>query len=188
MLSEKLDKAGKSILAVGVIALILSLIQNPVLYSLIVTLIGFVLLFASTLTIFGYIEKPINTKKIELTPTRRNTMIIAVFIGVVSILLMILDFDAVAASFDTIGTSGDDSISKTITQSEAKRLAEEYIDSNAMLHGTMGLDYYSNLSNPQQGKFTFYGSVCYGSSEYDCDYVSAYLITTNNGRSWRVDF
>ncbi len=185
MLSEKFDKAGKSILIIGVIATILSFIQNPesslVLYSLIVTLIGFVLLFASTLTIFGYIEQPINTEKIELTPAKRNTMIIAVIIGVVSFLLMILDFDAK-------GTRGDDSISKTISQYEAKRLAEDFIDSNGMLHGTMGLDYYSNLSNPEQGKFTFYGSVCYGSSEYDCNYVSAYLVTTNNGRSWSIKF
>ena len=77
---------------------------------------------------------------------------------------------------------------KQISSYEAKRLAEKYIDRNSLLHGTMGLDYYSNLSDPNNGVFTFYGAVCYGSSEYDCSYESLYIITQNNGRTWSMEF
>ncbi len=75
-----------------------------------------------------------------------------------------------------------------ISSYDAKRLAEKYIGSNPLLHGHMGLDYYSNLSNPDNGVFAFYGAVCYGSSEYDCNYESVYLTTSNNGRTWSIEF
>lgn len=77
---------------------------------------------------------------------------------------------------------------KQISSYEAKRLAEKYIDRNSLLHGTMGLDYYSNFSDPNNGVFTFYGAVCYGSSEYDCSYESAYIITKDYGKTWSIEF
>ena len=56
------------------------------------------------------------------------------------------------------------SSSRNLSSYEAEGLAEKYIDSNPLLHGHMGLDYYSNFSDPDNGVFTFYGAVCYGSS------------------------
>ena len=80
------------------------------------------------------------------------------------------------------------SSSRNLSSYEAEGLAEKYIDSNPLLHGHMGLDYYSNFSDPDNGVFTFYGAVCYGSSEYDCSYESLYIITQNNGRTWSIEF
>jgi hypothetical protein len=77
---------------------------------------------------------------------------------------------------------------KQINSYEAKSLAEEYIDRSSLLHGHMGLDYYSQFSNPSSGVFTFYGAVCYGSSSYDCKYESAYIITKDYGKTWSLDF
>ena len=47
----------------------------------------------------------------------------------------------------------------------------------------MGLDFYQNLSDPDNGKFTFYGSVCYGSSKDNCEYSNVYISTEDNGDS-----
>ena len=77
---------------------------------------------------------------------------------------------------------------KSITPSQANRLAEDYIDDNGVLHGTMGLDFYQNLSDPDNGIFTFYGSVCYGSSKDNCQYTNVYISTKDNGDSWSVSF
>jgi hypothetical protein len=77
---------------------------------------------------------------------------------------------------------------KSITPSQANRLAEDYIDDNGVLHGTMGLDFYQNLSDPDNGIFTFYGSVCYGSSKDNCQYDNVYISTKDNGDSWSVSF
>ena len=92
------------------------------------------------------------------------------------------------SSLSSSSSSSSYSSNKQISSSEAKRLAEKYIDRNRLLHGYMGLDYYSNFSNPNNGVFTFYGAVCYGSSEYDCNYQSLYLITKDYGKTWSVDF
>tara|TARA_B100000809_G_scaffold15055_1_gene13646 strand:+ start:60 stop:455 length:396 start_codon:yes stop_codon:yes gene_type:complete len=93
-----------------------------------------------------------------------------------------------SSSASSSSNSSSYSSNKKISSSEAKRLAEKYIDRNSLLHGHMGLDYYSNFSNPNNGVFTFYGAVCYGSSEYDCNYQSVYLITKDYGKTWSVDF
>jgi len=107
-----------------------------------------------------------------------------------SIVTLLTTFFSFSCSGDTSTNKKSTSTSSTsnISSYEAKRLAEKYIDSNSLLHGHMGLDYYSNFSNPDKGVFTFFGAVCYGSSEYDCSYESVYLITKNNGISWSVEF
>jgi len=85
-------------------------------------------------------------------------------------------------------SSSSYSSKKQINFDDAKKLAEKYIDRNRLLHGHMGLDYYSNFSNPSNGIFTFYTAVCYGSSDYDCEYESVYIITKDYGKTWSVDF
>ena len=98
------------------------------------------------------------------------------------------DTNTNSSSVSSSSSSSSYSSNKQISSSEAKRLAEKYIDRNMLLHGHMGFDYYSNFSNPNNGVFTFYGAVCYGSSEYDCNYQSVYLITKDYGKTWLVDF
>ena len=78
--------------------------------------------------------------------------------------------------------------SKRLSIHEIKQLAEKYIKSSSSLHGYMGMDYYSNLSNPDKGLFSFYVAVCYGSSENDCSYENVYLYTKNYGATWLIDF
>ena len=78
--------------------------------------------------------------------------------------------------------------SKRLSIHEIKQLAEKYINSSSQLHGYMGMDYYSNLSNPDKGLFSFYVAVCYGSSKNNCSYENVYLYTKNYGATWLIDF
>tara|TARA_B110000211_G_C14058411_1_gene544428 strand:- start:530 stop:1699 length:1170 start_codon:yes stop_codon:yes gene_type:complete len=75
---------------------------------------------------------------------------------------------------------------KGLTKWEVEGILEKFLDNNSRIHGVMGL--YLVVSNPEIGLYNFYGSICYGNSEYNCEYQNVYISTQNYGKTWSFEF
>ena len=69
-----------------------------------------------------------------------------------------------------------------------KQLAELYLNQEILVHGYSNLNFNKNLSDPENGKFTFFSAVCYGSSENDCVYLNSFLKSSDDGNTWKIGF
>ena len=75
-----------------------------------------------------------------------------------------------------------------ISAKSTKNLAELYLNQENLVHGYSKLNFNKNLSNPENGEFTFFTAVCYGSSGNDCIYVNTYLRSYDYGDTWKIGF
>lgn len=77
----------------------------------------------------------------------------------------------------------------SVSESDVKESLDRFLEENRLIHGTLGgMRYYPNLSNPERGLYSYYGTICYGSNKYECENESVYVTTTDFGRTWSVDF
>lgn len=65
---------------------------------------------------------------------------------------------------------------------------ELYLKQNNLIHDYSNLEFNKNLSDPENGNFTFLSALCYGSTENDCIFLSAYLKTSDYGETWKIGF
>ena len=77
---------------------------------------------------------------------------------------------------------------KNIKTNDTKKLAETYLKQENQVHGYSDLDFNVNLSDPENGRFTFFSALCYGSSKKNCNYLNAYLMSPDYGVSWVIGF
>ena len=63
-----------------------------------------------------------------------------------------------------------------------------YLNQENLIHGYSKLNFNKNLSDPENGEFTFFTVVCYGSSGNDCIYLNTYLKYYNYGNTWKIRF
>ena len=93
---------------------------------------------------------------------------------------------------DIFNTPNNVSFSKALVinshANSAKELAEKHINQNNQVHGYSDLDYNLTLSNPENGKFTFFSAICYGRSKRDCKYLNAYIKSIDHGDTWKIGF
>ena len=75
---------------------------------------------------------------------------------------------------------------KNIKANDTKKLAEKYLEQENQVYAYSDLDFNLNLSDPENGKFIFFSALCYGSSKNNCNYLNAYLISTDYGVTWAV--
>ncbi len=68
---------------------------------------------------------------------------------------------------------------------DVETLLENYIELMPIYHDYFGLDRMGDFSNESRGVHTFYTSVCFGRSEYTCQYIDGYFMTENYGQTWR---
>ena len=80
------------------------------------------------------------------------------------------------------------STKENIITKSTKNSAELYLDQENLVHGYSKLIFNKNLSDPENGKFTFFTAVCYGSSSNDCIYHNTYLRSYNYGDTWKIGF
>jgi len=69
-----------------------------------------------------------------------------------------------------------------------RKSAELYLNHANQIHDYSHLAFNSTLSDPESGSFTFLSALCFGSSENDCIYRSAYLKSSDNGETWKIGF
>ncbi len=72
--------------------------------------------------------------------------------------------------------------------SAAKKSAELYLNQENLTHGYSDLHFNTNLSDPDHGNFTFLSALCYGNSENNCIYRSAYMKSSDYGVTWKIGF
>ena len=77
---------------------------------------------------------------------------------------------------------------ENISAKSTRNLAELYLNQENLVHGYSKLIFNKNLSDPENGEFTFFTTVCYGSSENDCNYLNTYLRSYNYGDTWKIGF
>lgn len=65
-------------------------------------------------------------------------------------------------------------------------LAKKYLNQHILVHGYSDLDFNPNLSEPENGNFTFLSVLCYGSSQNDCVYLNAYMRSPDYGETWKI--
>ena len=75
---------------------------------------------------------------------------------------------------------------KNIKANDTKKLAEKYLEQDNQVHGYSDLDFNLNLSDPENGKFIFFSALCYGNSKNNCNYLNAYLTSTDYGVTWAI--
>ena len=75
---------------------------------------------------------------------------------------------------------------KNIKANDTKILAEKYLEQDNQVHGYSDLEFNVNLSDPENGKFTFFSALCHGSSKNNCNYLNAYLISPDYGVTWTI--
>ena len=74
------------------------------------------------------------------------------------------------------------------TVSTKRKSAELYLNQDNLIHDYSNLDFNRNLSDPENGNFTFLSALCYGSAENDCIFLSAFLKTSDYGETWKIGF
>tara|TARA_B100000900_G_scaffold399608_1_gene402305 strand:+ start:491 stop:898 length:408 start_codon:yes stop_codon:yes gene_type:complete len=80
------------------------------------------------------------------------------------------------------------SAKENISANYKRRSAELYLNQKNLVHGYSNLDFNGNLSNPENGKFIYFTSLCYGNSENDCIYRNTYIKSSDNGDTWKIGF
>ena len=75
---------------------------------------------------------------------------------------------------------------KNIKSTDTKKLAEKYLEQENQIHGYSDLEFNVNLSDPENGKFTFFSALCRGSSKNNCNYLNAYLKSIDYGVTWTI--
>ena len=77
---------------------------------------------------------------------------------------------------------------ENINTKSTRNLAELYLNQENLVHGYSKLIFNKNLSDPENGEFTFFTTVCYGNSGNDCNYLNTYLRSYNYGDTWKIGF
>ena len=99
-----------------------------------------------------------------------------------------LNFDASEKSISRVSkasfsqTIGDIKLDQTIM------LAEEHVTNQNLIHDFSTVDVNLNLSDPSNGRYTFFTILCYGKSENNCSYRNAYVATKDSGVTWEIGF
>lgn len=104
---------------------------------------------------------------------------------------IVIDYqvDPWSEDFEDFTTSNGKTLNrkpKRLSNWEVKGILDKFLDNKSRIHGVMGL--YLVMSNPETGFYNFYGSICYGSSEYNCEYQNVYISTQNYGKTWSFEF
>lgn len=98
---------------------------------------------------------------------------------------IIYTYDPVNDTFYTSNGKSLNIIKKTPSRYDVEDRLESFMDDNRLIHGSMGMSLYT--SNSSNGTYVFYGSICYGSNQYSCEYISVYFITRDYGETWDVE-
>ena len=77
---------------------------------------------------------------------------------------------------------------ENISAKSTRNSAELFLNQENLVHGYSKLIFNKNLSDPEKGEFTFFTTVCYGSSGNDCNYLNTYLRSCNYGDTWKIGF
>ena len=80
------------------------------------------------------------------------------------------------------------SAKKNMSAKSKRKSAELYLNQKNLVHGYSNLNFNKNLSDPENGTFTFFTALCYGSSENDCIYRNTYLRSSDYGDTWKIGF
>ena len=80
------------------------------------------------------------------------------------------------------------SAKENISTKSTRNSAELFLNQENLVHGYSKLNFNKNLSDPENGEFTFFTAVCYGSSGNDCTYLNTYLRSYNYGDTWKIGF
>ena len=80
------------------------------------------------------------------------------------------------------------STKESTTAASIRNSAELYLIQENLIHGYSSLNFNKNLSDPKNGNFTFFTTVCFGNSENDCIYLNTYLRSSDDGDSWKIGF
>ena len=93
-------------------------------------------------------------------------------------------FEILKASDNSTLLLAKDNISAKSTRNSA----ELFLNQENLVHGYSKLIFNKNLSDPENGEFTFLTVVCYGNSGNDCIYLNTYLKSYNYGNTWKIRF
>ncbi|MAI85706.1 MAG: hypothetical protein CMF99_00745 [Candidatus Marinimicrobia bacterium] len=77
---------------------------------------------------------------------------------------------------------------ENISAKSTRNSAELFLNQENLVHGYSKLIFNKNLSDPENGEFTFFTAVCYGSSGNDCNYLNTYLRSYDYGDTWKIGF
>ena len=80
------------------------------------------------------------------------------------------------------------STKENMSAKSKRKSAELYLNQENQVHGYSNLNFNKNLSDPENGKFTFFTALCYGSSKNDCIYLNTYLRSSDYGKTWKIRF
>ena len=80
------------------------------------------------------------------------------------------------------------SAKENISAKSERKSAELYLNQESQVHGFSNLNFNENLSDPENGKFVFFTSLCFGSSVNDCIYLNTYLKSSDYGDTWKIGF
>ena len=90
---------------------------------------------------------------------------------------------------DKLNKNSSSSVTKENINTDAtKKLAKKYLNQQNLVHGYSVLNFNPNLSDPENGNFTFLSALCYGSSQNDCIYLNAYMKSLDYGDTWKIGF
>lgn len=100
-------------------------------------------------------------------------------------LKMTYTFDSSSNSF-IVGEGDVLNEKNSLSEFDIENRLNDFIKNNRLIQGTLGMTLYD--STPEKGRYVYYGTICFGSSKYECENQSVYISTNDFGETWNVDF
>ena len=88
----------------------------------------------------------------------------------------------------TSNNSSSLSAKENMNAKSKRKSAELFLNQKNLVHGYSNLNFNENLSDPENGRFIFFTSLCHGNSEDDCIYLNTYLRSSDYGDTWKIGF